>query len=241
MQKSTLLVATAFATALAGTAAFAAGHDTNAATTNATATAANKDFAKVSKDGSMAFSDIGLARIAIYNGDPSRAATLVTDAKQALSRAATDDSVYTKAEDQLHPPKAMPATTRISSDNAPIAWLPVDAQYVVDETLTPTPQKAAALDTANAHLRNNQPDQARDTLKVADVNASLTLAVAPLKSSVADIDQASDKMASKDYYSASQSLRAAQSNIRYDIFDVNSAPKALNTAATKTTAPTATN
>ena len=241
MQKSTSLVATAFATALAGTAAFAATQDAGTAAPGALATAANRDFTRVSKDGSLAFSDIGLARLAIYNGNTSQAATLVADAKQALGRAANDDSVYTKMENELHPPKAMPATTRISSSNAPVAWLPVDAQYVVDETLAPTPQTAAALDAANAHLRSNQPDQARDALKVADINASFTLAVAPLKSSVADVDQASTMMASKNYYGASQALRTAQVHIRYDIIDLNSVPKNAATAAAKPAATTAAN
>ena len=241
MQKSRLLVATAFATALIGTAAFAAENNASEAAPSALSTAANKDFARVSKDGSLAFSDIDLARLAIYNGNPSQAATLINDAKQGLGRAGTDDSVYTKTEDELHPPKTAPAATRLSSSNAPIAWLPVDAQYMVDETLAPTPQKAAALDAANQHLRSNQPDQARDTLKVADVNASFTLSVAPLKRSVADVDQASNMMASQNYYGASQALREAQNGIRYDVIDVNGMPKSVNTAAAKTSSTRATN
>ncbi len=160
---------------------------------------------------------------------------LVADAQQAMGWAKIADSVFMKAAADLKtaspssatlsntetsPAEASPSTTKIT-------WVPIDGQLVLDETLAPTPANTEAVAEANDHLRNGEPDKAREALKVASVTADYILAVAPLKQSTADVAQASKLLASNDYYGASQALRQAQDGVRYDtnvVRDAGGAP-----------------
>ena len=182
--------------------------------------AAGKDFAKLSIDGAHAFQDVGLARLAIFDGKPVMAVKLVSDAQAAMSRAKNDDTVFMKAEADLKTSKTSTgtaATPAAGSDaTTKIAWVPIDGELALDETLAPTPEKDAAVAEANEHLRKGEPDKAHDVLKVASITADYTLAVAPLQQSTTDLAQASKLLASKDYYGASQALRQAQDSVRYD-------------------------
>ena len=70
---------------------------------------ADKDLGKLSVDGAAAYQDIGLARLAIYNGKTDDATRLVNDAMASLNRAKSDDAVFNKAESDLTPPKTAAA------------------------------------------------------------------------------------------------------------------------------------
>ena len=181
---------------------------------------AGKDYAKLSIDGAQAFQDVDLARLAIFDGKPTMAVKLVSDAQAAMSRAENDNTVFMKAEADLKTSKTSTgaaATPAAGSDAATkIAWVPIDGELTLDETLAPTPERNAAVAEANDHLRRGEPDKAHAVLKVASVTADYTLAVAPLDQSTTDIAQASKLLASKDYYRASQALRQAQDGVRYD-------------------------
>ena len=231
MKKSPLLATSCLALSVGVTAAIAA----TAPPADVGAKAAGQDYARLSIDGAHAFQDIGLARLAIFDGKPAAAVKLVADAQQAMGRAKTADSVFMKAAADLKtasPASATPSNTETSPPSASpsttkVAWVPIDGQLVLDETLAPTPANTKAVAQANDHLRNGEPDKARDSLKVASVTADYILAVAPLKQSAADVAQASKLLAGNDYYGASQALRQAQDGIRYDtdiVHDAGGAP-----------------
>ncbi len=231
MKTFPLLATSCLALSVGVTAAIAA----TASSGDAGKNAAGQDYARLSIDGAHAFQDIGLARLAIFDGKPAAAVKLVADAQQAMGWAKIADSVFMKAAADLKtaspssatlsntetsPAEASPSTTKIT-------WVPIDGQLVLDETLAPTPANTKAVAEANDHLRNGEPDKAREALKVASVTADYILAVAPLKQSTADVAQASKLLASNDYYGASQALRQAQDGVRYDtnvVRDAGGAP-----------------
>ncbi len=230
--KTPLLATTCLALSVAASAAIAA-------TAPAGGTgAANRDYARLSIDGARAFQDVDLARLAIFDGKPAAAVSLVADAQRAMGRAKSDDAVFTKAEADLKTAgarsgtAATPGTTPASTTK--IAWVPIDGQLVLDETLAPNQAKAAAVAKANQHLRNGEPDKAREVLKVASVTADYTLTVAPLRQSTADIAQASKLLDGKDYYGASQALRQAQDGVRYGTAVVHDANGGTPGAPAKT-------
>ena len=66
--------------------------------------AALKDAGKLSADGSLAYNDIALTRLAIFDGRVKDANTFVNQADAALEKAKTDDSVFMKAEADLKAP-----------------------------------------------------------------------------------------------------------------------------------------
>lgn len=88
-----------------------------AASSNATVNGpANKDYARLSIDGAHAFQDIGLARLAIFEGKPAMAVKLVSDAQQSIGRAKRDDTVFMKAEGEL---KTTPSDTGAAAATTP--------------------------------------------------------------------------------------------------------------------------
>ncbi|KQT79991.1 hypothetical protein ASG51_05115 [Methylobacterium sp. Leaf465] len=80
--------------------------------------AADRDVGKLSKDGAQAFRDLHLARIAIFDADPTLAKTLIGKAQASLAKAKTDEAIYTKAEADLRSPDKHAAMAKASDAKA---------------------------------------------------------------------------------------------------------------------------
>ena len=216
--------------------------------------AADKDFGKVSADGFRAFQDMTLTRIAIFDGRVDDAKKFVNEADTALGKAKTDDTVFTKAEAELKPPASAaepanktiapttnsvsgvaPATNSVSGaapagDNQtdqmkkPIAWLPVDGAITINEDFTANPAKKAAVADANKSLKSGDRKAAMEKLKLADLNVDVAVAVIPLEQTITSVRQATDLINNGKYYEASQVLRQAQDNQRFDATDLSGTP-----------------
>jgi hypothetical protein len=87
---------------------------------------------------------------------------------------------------------------------------------------------------ANQHLRNGEPDKAKDTLKVASVDADYVMTLAPLAQTEQDVQQASQMLSEHKYYAASQQLRDAQMAVRYDTVAFQDNPHAAAESTSKT-------
>ncbi|MFT8791291.1 YfdX family protein [Komagataeibacter saccharivorans] len=189
--------------------------------------AVNRDFAKLSIDGSRAFDDIAMARSALANNDIAGAQKLLVDANNALTRAKSDNRVFMKAEAQLVPakkaPKGAPAPSA-APGTQPVAWLPVDGEYIVTEDLEPTSPKGAAVTSANTSLNKGKPGQAAQTLQVAGVDVDFVLAIAPLDASASDVYRATNLLTGKDVKNADNALQDAQNSIRFVSEDMVDTP-----------------
>jgi hypothetical protein len=182
---------------------------------------ADKDFGRLSADGVSAFSDIHLARMAIFEGKTDEAAKLVADAQASLGKAKGDDTAFMKAESEFRTPaQAAPKTQGNQAKmTTPVAWIPIDGDLVLGETFKPTPEKAAAVVTARKGLEKGEGAKSLEAIKLAAIDVDYTMAVVPLEKSITDIDEANKLMTSHDYYGASQSLRLAEAGVRYDEID----------------------
>ncbi|WP_420852559.1 YfdX family protein [Paraburkholderia terrae] len=77
-------------------------------------------MARLSSKGSQAFTDVALARAAIFNGHTTEARKLITAAQADLTSAAKDDTAVTKAESQLTaPPGATVPQSKSTSASPP--------------------------------------------------------------------------------------------------------------------------
>ena len=188
--------------------------------------ATRQDFKRLSTAGARAYDDVGLARLAIFEGNPPRAEHLVAAAEAAFGQAATDRATFVKAEDRLVAPASMHQAAAAPGADAstPKAWIPVAETFVLDETLAAPPNSANAVAKADASLHANRRQDAIRMLHVAHVSALDTVALAPLDASVSDTHRAAELMTAGDYYGANQSLRAVEDGVRYDTVDVNSKP-----------------
>ena len=178
-----------------------------------------------------------LTRLAIYDGRIDDAKKFVNEADTALGKARTDETVFTKAEADLKPPTsiAAPASKNVSgaapADNKqgdqtkmPIVWLPVDGAITINEDYTASPAKTAAVSDANKSLKSGDRKGAMEKLKLADMNIDVTLAVIPLEQTIKSVHQATELINSGKYYEASQVLRLAQDNERFDGTNISGTP-----------------
>ena len=113
--KKTFIAALMATTLFTAGAAWAAGqHMADQQKSTPQQTAADKNFGKLSADGSRAFEDLTLTRLAIYDGRIADAKKYVNEADTAFGKAKTDEAVFTKAQADLKtpPPKRRPPTER---------------------------------------------------------------------------------------------------------------------------------
>lgn len=193
---------------------------------------ADKDFGKLSADGSGGFQDLSLARLAIYDGRVDDAKKFVKQADAAFNKAKTDNSVFNKAESALKTPvdknaaaakSAAVAAPADASETArmkkPIAWLPVDGSIMINEDYKAQAAKTAAVAEANKSLKDGDRKGALEKLKLADVKVVVVVAVLPMEQTINKMDQAVVMINDGKYYEASQELREVQASKRFDVID----------------------
>jgi hypothetical protein len=222
MTKSTLLLAGLMASTMLARTAYAAADGTAQPTAAPVhATLADKDFGRLSTDGASAFNDVHLARLAIFDGRTDEAAKLIDNAQKSLGKASTDDTVFVKAESEIWSSAKTSAVQQAKSatSTAQVSWIPIDSDLVLGESYQPTPEKAAAVVDAKKSMQGRDSSKALQAIRLAAVDIDYTVAVAPLKQSVADVNEAAGFVTSRDFYGASQSLKKAEDGVRYDEFD----------------------
>lgn len=207
----------------------------------------DRDVGKLSKDGAQAFRDLHLARIAIFDAAPDQAKADIRKAQEALTKAKTDETLFTKAEADLKAPATKPtqaaatASAKAAPSTQPVAWLPIDGQLTLGEDFVATPTKAAAVTDANKSLEKGDQKAAVDKLKLAGIDVNFTMAVVPLAQTTADVDQAASLIGQGKYYEANAVLKKAEDGIRFTMVDAIGVPdKAKADAASAKAAPVAT-
>jgi len=197
-------------------------------------TAAERDFGKFSQDGAKAFAQIDNARLAIFDGQIPKAQQDVQQARALLTKAQSDETVFTKAESELKTPagtaqrgpaNATPSTTRV-------AWLPIGGTMVIDEDYTANKTKVAGVAKADAQVKQGNTKQALDTLKLHDVNVSFVEQVAPLDATLKSVEQAETLLSQDHYFAANQALKTIDDSVRIDEQDYVAAPNS-KTASTQ--------
>lgn len=257
LTKKSLVAVLTLSTVLTSGAAFAQSPSASPQPGTQQQQAAEKDFGKLSKDGSKAFQDLALTRLAIFDGRTDDAKKYAGEADTSFAKAKTDETVFTKSEAELNTPQpatgeqaggsgqaangpaannqnASAATSAASagqSANAktPIAWLPVDGEISIADTYTGDQKKAAAVADANKSLAKGDRKGALDKLTLADVDLAVILAVVPVQQTVSDVHQAVELIDGGKYYEASQLLRKVQDSARFDVANIVGTPKAVQT------------
>jgi hypothetical protein len=207
-----------------------------AAAKSTTESTPDKDFGKLSTDGSKVLQDVGLARLAIFNGQVTEAKRYTEEAMTAVEKAKNDDSVFTKAEADLKPPAGMTQPGAATASTTPIKWIPMDGSMTLGEDYPATPEKSAGVSKANEQLKKGEHQKAMETLKLANVDVSFMTEVAPLDKTSSGIKQATQLLDSGKYYEANQALKVVEDGFRFDVTDIDSAPKS---AANKEPMPAA--
>jgi len=191
-------------------------------------TEADRDFVRLSKDGAQAFEELHLARMAIFNADPQAAQAWVDAAKAAIERAQVDETIHMAAESELSTlaqiKKVSGAGDKKDAPSASKKWLPVDAQTVLGEDFTATPEKKAALEEANKSLAKGDKKGALEKLRLAKVDLSSIVALLPLDQTSADVKAADGLMTQGKYYEAGVLLKSIADSMRYVVVSETGKP-----------------
>ncbi|GAB1584439.1 YfdX family protein [Phyllobacterium phragmitis] len=164
--------------------------------------AAIKKLNVVSDEGYAAVRGIALARLAIFQGEPDRAKTILTDVKKNLDQAqASTADLATKLKQADGPQDEIAA---IQSGQVPI-----DFAVGVDDDYTVTPENAKHIDNANQHLGNGNTQKAVEELKLASANVFVTETDAKLPDLEKAVDDALAQIANQKYYEANLALMKA--------------------------------
>lgn len=196
------------ATTILGGAAYATEQATTPATTHESAAqrAVDQDVGKLSKDGAQAFRDMHLARIAIFDADPAQAKSLIAKAQAALTKAKTDDAVFTKAESELTTPADL-AATKAKADKT------TDAKTTDAKTAD---AKTADAKTTDAKTTEIKP-ASKDKVAWVPVDAQMTLGedfvATPEKASA--VTEANKSLAKGDQKRAIETLKLAHVDVQF--------------------------
>ncbi|WP_025885252.1 YfdX family protein [Asaia prunellae] len=210
-----LMIAGSALLTLAGVPAYAA---TSQNVTGAEQAHADKDFARLSKDGQKALANILLAQQALANNQNGQAQSLINEAEARLEKAAKDDRAFVRAEDAMQPVPSHGAPKRVVANGVPVHWLPVGGEYMVTDALAPAQQ--TALSSANQHLKTGETRLVNQDLQVVGTKVQYVIALAPLEMISGDVHRASVFMDGGDSKSATDALQNAVDSVLYVSGDV---------------------
>ncbi len=178
-------------------------------------------FQALSTEGQKAFSDISNARVELFQGHPKKAEEQVKAAQHALKLAQTDNTSFIKAAKDLN---AKDSQGTADMDTTGKAWLPIWGDTIIQDNYLASPQKVKAVADANQKLKQGDAKGAAEVLRLAGVNVDTSIALAPLKQTIADVDQAAKQLGNNKYYEANLTLKQAQDEVRFASTDVNFVP-----------------
>ena len=223
MQNRSVVTATIITLAVA-VPAFALAAQNNTDQPSSAQKTADQAFGKVSHDGSNAFRELGMARMAIFDGKSDEAQKDIKAAAASLQAATTDDTAFVKDEADLKAPKGTTQQSRATSGK--VQWLPIDGAMTIGEDYVDSAGKAAGVAKANEQMKSGDQAHALETLKLAGLDVSFDEAVAPLKKSVDGVNQAEQLADAGKFYEANQALKSVQDGIRFDEQDFVAVPDA---------------
>lgn len=141
-----------------------------------------------------------------------------TDAADPKTAAAVAPANIAQAPQagEYQKPTANGVAPKTPASSTPVSWLPVDRSVTIAEDFTADPVKAKAVADATTSLKGGDSKGAIEKLKLAAVKVDIIVAVVPLLKTIDEVHQAAAMIDSGKYYEASQELRLAQADVRFD-------------------------
>ncbi|KXF74841.1 hypothetical protein ATN84_21675 [Paramesorhizobium deserti] len=187
--------------------------------------AAIKKLNVISDEGYSAVRGIALARLAIFQGQPDRAKTILTTVKQNLDQAQASTADLAEKLKQAGGPQDEIAAIQSGQ-------VPIDFAVGVDDDYTVTPENAKHIANANQHLGSGNTQKAVEELKLANSNVFVTETDAKLPVLEKAVDDALAQLSGQKYYEANLALMKAGDGITVRSLSQNQ--NSPNTSSTTT-------
>ena len=188
----------------------------------------------------QAVQDIHAARLAIFEGLTDDAAKLVEDAVGNLDEAQaslaargipaapstgqagragqagkSDDQALAKAD----------ADGATPAGDAPSDYLPFDTSIALLEGFVPQPRHREALEQAGQKMQKGDQKGAAESLKLAEIDLSVTAAMIPAKSSLDHVRQAEKLIGQQKWHEANLALKAIEDSIVVGSWEYDGLPR----------------
>ena len=186
------------------------GHDETTTVAAVTSQAEEQSLIKTVDEAFVGLRKIRAARLAIFNGNTADATELVTDAEKSFSMARKDMEAYKVA-------------TKKSVGDLD-AYIPFDTSISLSEGFVPTEEKASVLAKANDHLGKGDQKKAAETLRLANIDITVSTALIPIKATMNHVQDASKMLSEKKYYQANLALKAIEDSILVESYSVDEVP-----------------
>ncbi|MEJ8858502.1 YfdX family protein [Variovorax robiniae] len=171
-----------------------------------------QEMLKLSQDGYMAVRAARGARVDIFNGNIKGATDLLAKATSSLAAAKKDAPTFMVEVKSGVDGKIVRDTTSVDRANI----VPIDGQIVLADNYIDTPAKRAHIDKANEHFAKGRGKEARDELRLAEVDAAFTRVLMPIDSTAKNVAEATRLLGEKKYYEANLALKAVEDGLRID-------------------------
>ncbi len=201
----------------------------NKTTAAKTLTAQDRELTKLSQEGFQAMRNVRGARIAIFNGNTQVASDLLDKAKTSLDAARKEAPVYVVDVKTGMDGKIVQDSKSVDR----LDMIPIDGQIVLADNYIDTPAKKAHIDKANEHFAKGSGKEAREELRLAEVDASFSRVLMPLNATTRHVAEATKLIGAKQFYEANLALKAAEDGLLVDTVVLSESPSASNAVKAK--------
>jgi hypothetical protein len=169
---------------------------------------------KLSEEGYIALRAVRGARIAIFNGDPAAAKTMVDDAVKLVGQAEKTAKDFVGRSNQS-------GTSEANAEE----WIPVDGSITLGEDFTMTDKKKEGIAKANELLKKGKTSEAVAKLKETDIDVSYTRVMLPLNAAAQRLQKAQTLMNDDKFYEANLALKGVEESAVVDTVALIDVPK----------------
>lgn len=198
---------------VASTSQQASGNPTTVASVDpmapATAAARNSAAVKTVEEAYMALREVRAARFAIFDGSSDVAKRLIDGAVERFAKANVDSNF---------------AAQKPKNAKADQQYIPFDTSMELSENFAPSPQNKAKVDEANGHISRGNFQKARETLKLANIDVTTSVAVVPAAMTKGHLEDAQRLMTEGKYYEANLALKSIEDSVLIDSYSVDAVP-----------------
>lgn len=156
-------------------------------------TALIDDAISVSPHAMRALDGINMARQALARKDAQKAGSLVTGVEKELA--------------------ALPSASTQKSSSSGADWVPVSTRMILADDYVPVPEKDQHIGKAKQHLQQDEREQARQELRLAEVDASFSRVLMPLDRVRAHVAAAKAQIEKGNLAAADKALESAQHSV----------------------------
>ena len=176
----------------------------------ASATAASdKAVLTTVDDARAAMRDVHLARVALFDGDSTKAKGLTDDALSKMQSAQASEA------DWAVPTKAGKEGLR---------YLPFDSSVALNEDFVATPENTKTLGDANAKIATGDSKGAVEVLRAHDIGVSVNAALIPARDALEELRNAQTLFEGGHFYEASMALKAVEDMTVIDSWSADALP-----------------